>query len=53
MGESLMLRGSPFQTVGAKSLNDLLPHSVENRGTSRKIVSTVLVSRSQSTFAPS
>jgi len=31
-----MLRGNPFQTVGAKRLNDLLPDLVENCGTSRK-----------------
>jgi len=31
VGESLMLKGSPFQTVRAKYLNDLLPNSVENR----------------------
>ena len=30
VGESLTLRRSPLQTVGAKSLNDLLPNSVEN-----------------------
>jgi len=35
VGESLILRGSPFQTVGAKKLNDLVPNSVENYGKSR------------------
>jgi len=36
VGESLILSGGPFQTVGAKQLNNLLPNSVENGGTSRK-----------------
>jgi len=35
VGESLILRGSPFQTVGVKQLNDLLTNSVENGGTSK------------------
>jgi len=30
VGESLILRGSPFQTVAAKQLNDLLQNLVEN-----------------------
>jgi len=34
--ESLILRGSIFQTVGANALTDLLPYSAENRGTLRK-----------------
>jgi len=36
MSESLMLRGGPFQTIRCKSLNDLLPNSVENCGISMK-----------------
>ena len=28
--ESLMFRGSPFQTVGAKYVNELLPNLVAN-----------------------
>ena len=39
--ESLIIRGNPFQSVGAEQLNDLLPNSVENCGTSRKLVSKV------------
>jgi len=37
VGESLMLRGSAFETVGTKKLNnDPLPNSVEKCCTPRK-----------------